>query len=83
MMMDQPPPDGPTDGPPDGNDPALMARVLTALEGMALASVSVEFIEGTLVLRGAAGSAEVRDQATQTARAVANGAPVENRMRVG
>ncbi len=67
----------------EGNDPALMARVLAALQDDALADLSVEFVEGTLVLRGKAGSAEVRDAATQTARAAAGDAPVENRMRVG
>lgn len=72
------------DDPPPGNDPSLMARVLAALsqEG-ALSNLSVEFVEGTLVLRGTAGSAEARDQATTRARTAAGEAPVENRMRVG
>lgn len=77
------PPDTPPETPP-GNDPGLMARVLAALsQEAALANLSVEFIEGTLVLRGTAGSAEARDQATDLARAAAGDAPVENRMRVG
>lgn len=69
--------------PPSGFDPALMARVLAALQDPALANLSIEYIEGTLVLRGTAGSAEARDEATRDARAVAGGAPIENRMRVG
>ena len=43
------------DDPPPGNDPSLMARVLAALsQDEALSNLSVEFVEGTLVLRGTA-----------------------------
>lgn len=71
---------------PEGNDPALMAKVLETLErhpDLGVAMLSVEYVEGTLVLRGQAGSAEERDRATEIARLAATGVPVENRIRVG
>ena len=69
---------------PPGSDPALMATVLAALEGdpdLTLTDLSVEYIEGTLVLRGSAGSAEERERAGDLARIASGGAPVENRIR--
>ena len=71
---------------PPGNDPALMARVLSALEhdpSLGLTALSVEYVEGSLVPRGQAGSAEARDNATTVAARVSPGVPIENRIRVG
>lgn len=71
---------------PPGDDPALMARVLSALEqetALGLTALSVEYVEGSLVLRGQAGSAEARDQASRLAGQAAPGVPIENRLRVG
>jgi osmotically-inducible protein OsmY len=75
----------PTDTPP-GNDPDLMALVLAALQAEGApetANLSVEFVEGSLILRGTAASAEERDRATALVRQVTGDVPVENRMRVG
>ena len=69
---------------PPGSDPALMAAVIAALEAqpdMTLTELSVEYVEGTLVLRGSAGSEEERERAGNLARSAAGGAPVENRIR--
>lgn len=72
-----------TPAPPRSN-PELMSAVLAALQGdpeMTLVNLSVEYIEGTLILRGSAGSAEARDRAGDLARIASGGAPVENLIR--
>lgn len=69
---------------PPGSDPALMAAVIAAIEGardVTVTELSVEYVEGTLVLRGSAGSDEERDRAGALAIGAASGAPVENRIR--
>lgn len=69
---------------PPGTDPDLMAAALQAIGSdpeLDITDLSVEFIEGTLVLRGSAGSAEQRDRAADVVRIATGGAPVENRIR--
>jgi osmotically-inducible protein OsmY len=61
-----------------------MAEVLAVIgedPELSIADLSVEYIEGTLVLRGSAGSAEERERAGDLARIASGGAPVENRIR--
>lgn len=69
---------------PPRSDPDLMAAVLEALQDepdLTVTDLSVEYVEGTLVLRGSAGSAEERDRAGDLARIASGGAPIENRIR--
>lgn len=73
----------PTDMPP-GLDPELMAAALAAIGAdpeLDITELSVEFVEGTLVLRGSAASAEMRERAADVVRVATGGAPVENRIR--
>lgn len=75
----------PAEPPHPATNPARLAKIVAALEAapdLGLTQVSAEFVEGTIVLRGNASSAEVRDKATDLARALSGGG-VENRMRVG
>lgn len=62
-----------------------MARVLEALgdPALGLADVQVEYIEGTVILRGRAPSEERREAATRIAREASGADGVENLIRVG
>ncbi|MEY4697175.1 MAG: hypothetical protein RIT14_1603 [Pseudomonadota bacterium] len=76
----------PANPPLPATDPDLLAAIVAALEGaadLALTQIAAEYVEGTVVLRGIAGSAEVREKAAVLARRVSGGATVENRIRVG
>lgn len=70
---------------PPRSDDAMIDRVLTALSApdLGLMEVAVEYIEDTLVLRGRAPSAEMRDRAGVLAVQVSGASGVENRIRTG
>ncbi len=72
------------DTPPRSDD-AMIRRVLSALADpdIGLTDLGVEYIEGTLVLRGRAPSAEAREAAGALALRVSGAAGVENRIRTG
>ena len=73
------------DDMPPRVDRAMLARVIAALSdpALGLSDVQAEYIEGTVILRGRAGSEDARKAATAIAQRVSGAAGVENRIRTG